>query len=61
VVSLVAFNLGVEVGQLAVVMAVMPLAYAVRASTFYRQAVMKWGSSAIAALACVWLVQRAIG
>jgi len=61
VVSLVAFNLGVEVGQLAVVMAVMPLAYAVRASTFYRQTIMKWGSSAIAAVAFVWLVQRAIG
>jgi hypothetical protein len=61
VVSLVAFNLGVELGQLAVVMAVMPLAYAVRASAFYRKTVMQWGSSAIAALAVVWLVQRAIG
>jgi hypothetical protein len=60
-VSLVAFNLGVEVGQLAVVLAVMPLAYAVRATTFYRRTVMQWGSSAIAALALVWLVQRAIG
>jgi hypothetical protein len=61
VVSLVAFNLGVELGQLAVVMAVMPVAYAVRATAFYRQTVMRWGSSAIAALALVWLVQRAIG
>jgi hypothetical protein len=61
VVSLVGFNLGVELGQLAVVAAVMPLAYAVRASTFYRRTVMQWGSSAIAALALVWLVQRAIG
>jgi hypothetical protein len=61
VVSLVAFNLGVEVGQLAVVMAVMPLAYAIRASPFYRQTVMRWGSSAIAMLAFAWLVQRAIG
>jgi hypothetical protein len=61
VVSLVAFNLGVEVGQLAVVMAIMPVAYAVRATAFYRQTVMQWGSSAIAALALVWLVQRAIG
>ncbi len=58
-VSLVAFNLGVEVGQLAVVLAVMPLAYSVRATRFYRQTVMRWGSSAIAALAFVWLVQRA--
>ena len=61
VVSLVAFNLGVELGQLAVVLAVMPLAYAVRASNFYRRTVMQWGSSAIAGLALVWLVQRAMG
>ena len=61
VVSLVAFNLGVEVGQLAVVLAVMPLAYTVRASAFYRRTVMQWGSSAIAGLALVWLVQRAVG
>ena len=60
-ISLVAFNLGVEVGQLAVVVAVMPVAYAVRATTFYRHTVMRWGSSAIAALAFVWLVQRAVG
>ena len=61
VVSLVAFNLGVELGQLAVVLAVMPLAYTVRASAFYRRTVMQWGSSAIAGLALVWLVQRAVG
>jgi hypothetical protein len=61
VVSLVAFNIGVELGQLAVVMAVMPVAYAVRATAFYRRTVMQWGSSAIAALALVWLVQRATG
>jgi hypothetical protein len=58
-ISLVAFNLGVEVGQLAIVAAVMPLAYTLRASEFYRRTVMQWGSSAIAALALVWLVQRA--
>ena len=60
-ISLVSFNLGVEIGQLAVVVAVMPLAYAVRATSFYRQTVMRWGSSAIAALAFVWLIQRAVG
>lgn len=57
--TLVAFNLGVEVGQLAVVVAVMPIAYAIRSTTLYRRGVMPWGSSAIAALALVWLVQRA--
>jgi len=59
-VSLVAFNLGVEVGQLAVVLAVMPLAYGLRSTAFYRRGVMPWGSSAIACLALVWLVQRAL-
>jgi hypothetical protein len=60
-VSLVAFNLGVEAGQLAVVLAVMPVAYVLRSTTFYRRGVMPWGSSAIAALALVWFVQRAMG
>jgi hypothetical protein len=60
-VSLVAFNLGVEAGQLAVVLAVMPLAYLARSTVFYRRGVMPWGSSAIAALAMVWFVQRAVG
>ena len=57
--SLVSFNAGVELGQLAVVAALMPLAYAIRATTFYRRTILQWGSSAIAALALVWLVQRA--
>jgi hypothetical protein len=59
--SLVSFNLGVETGQLAVVSAVMPMAYAIRTTRFYRQTVMQWGSSAIAVLAFVWLIQRAVG
>jgi HupE / UreJ protein len=59
-VSLVGFNLGVEAGQLAVVLAVMPLAYLLRATSFYRRGVMPWGSSAIAGLALFWLVQRAV-
>ena len=59
--SLVAFNLGVEAGQLAVVLAVMPLAFSIRATRFYRHTVMRWGSTAIGALALVWFVQRAAG
>jgi hypothetical protein len=37
----------------------MPLIYALRNGLFYRRTVMPWGSAAIAALAFVWLVQRA--
>jgi len=59
--SLVAFNLGVEAGQLAVVTAIMPFAYALRATQLYRRGLMPWGSTAIAGVALVWLVQRAMG
>jgi hypothetical protein len=59
-ISLVAFNLGVEAGQLVVVLAVMPLAYFLRATHFYRRGIMPWGSSAIACLALFWFVQRAL-
>jgi hypothetical protein len=59
-VSLVAFNLGVEAGQMAVVLAIMPLAYLFRSTAFYRRGVMPWGSTAIACLALVWFVQRAM-
>src|ERR1700689_4175684 len=57
--SLVAFNCGIEAGQLALVLAVMPIAYAVRRVSAYRRAVLPWGSAAIASLALVWFIQRA--
>jgi HupE / UreJ protein len=60
-VSLVSFNLGVEAGQLAVVLAVMPLAYLLRGTRFYQGALLPWGSTAIAGLALVWFIQRAAG
>ncbi len=60
-VSLLAFNLGVEAGQLAVVLAVMPVAYLLRSTRFYQGALMPWGSTGIAGLALVWLIQRASG
>ena len=59
VLSLVAFNTGIEAGPLAVVLALVPVAYALRTASVYRRTVLPWGSAAIAALAFVWLVQRA--
>jgi HupE / UreJ protein len=58
--SLLSFNLGIETGQLAVVLAVMPVVYAIRASGLYRRAVLPWGSAVIAVVALVWLLQRAL-
>jgi len=59
-ISLLAFNLGIETGQLAVVLGVMPIVYLVRASLVYRRAILPWGSAVIAAIALVWLLQRAL-
>ena len=58
-ISLVAFNCGIEAGQLAVVLGVMPIAYVLRREGAYRRALLPWGSAAIAMLALVWLVERA--
>ena len=58
VLALVGFNLGVEGGQLAIVAVFLPLAFALRRSTFYRRVIMLGGSLVIAALAGVWLVER---
>jgi hypothetical protein len=57
--ALLGFNLGVELGQLAIVAAFLPTAYVLRRSAFYRRVVLLGGSLAIAALAAVWFVERA--
>jgi hypothetical protein len=59
--SLVAFNIGVEIGQLAIVLVVLPLVFAARHTPFYRVAILRAGSAAIALIASVWLVERATG
>lgn len=56
--SLAAFNLGVEMGQLAIVCIFLPLALWVRHTSFYLRQVMTAGSWAVAAVASVWLTQR---
>ena len=58
--ALVGFNLGVEAGQLAIVTAFLPLAYALRGSWFYRRLVFAGGSAAIALVAAVWLAERSL-
>ena len=60
-IALVGFNLGVEVGQLAIVALFLPLAYSLRRSKLYRRTVMLGGSVVIALIAAVWLVERAFG
>lgn len=59
VLALVGFNLGVEAGQLAIVAAFLPIAFALRHTWFYRRLVLLGGSIVIAILASIWLVERA--
>ena len=58
--ALVGFNLGVEVGQLAIVSAFLPIAFALRSTLFYRKLVMSGGSAVVLAVALVWLAERAL-
>jgi hypothetical protein len=57
-VSLVGFNAGVELGQIAIVAVFLPLAYLARNTAFYRKAVLVGGSALIAAVSLVWLAER---
>ena len=58
-VSLVAFNVGVELGQLAVVAVAMPLVYSLCRWRHYPRAVLQGGSLAIVSVASLWFIQRA--
>jgi hypothetical protein len=57
--ALVGFNVGVEVGQLAIIAAFLPLAYVLRGTWAYRRLVFVGGSAAIALVAAIWLAERA--
>ena len=59
--ALVAFNVGVELGQLAIVAGFLPLAYALRRTALYQRVLLRYGSMLIALLASAWLIERAFG
>jgi hypothetical protein len=56
--ALVGFNLGVETGQLAIVAAFLPVAYALRRTWVYRRMIFLGGSAAITLVATLWMVER---
>jgi hypothetical protein len=59
--GLLAFNFGVELGQLAIVLVFVPLAFLLRNARFYRFVVLRGGSLAIAALSLLWFYERVVG
>jgi HupE / UreJ protein len=57
--ALLGFNIGVELGQLAIVLVFLPVAFALRRTPLYRRGVLMGGSLVIALLAGVWFAERA--
>ncbi len=57
-VALGGFNLGVELGQIAIVLVFLPFAWRLRHTIFYRWVVVLCGSLAIAVLGIIWTLQR---
>ena len=59
VLALVGFNVGVELGQMAIVVAFVPIAFWLRTTRFYREGVLTFGSILVALVAGWWFIQRA--
>ena len=59
VLALVGFNIGVEGGQLAIVSAFLPIAFALRYTWLYQRVILFGGSVVIAILATIWFAERA--
>jgi len=58
--ALLGFNLGVELGQLALCAAFVPLAFVTRRTAAYRLVGLAGGSCVALTLACVWFVERSL-
>jgi hypothetical protein len=57
-ISLFGFNIGVELGQLAIVIVFLPIAFLIRKSKFYEIVILKIGSILIALVALIWVIER---
>lgn len=58
--ALLGFNVGVELGQLLLVLLLFPLAYMLRPTRFYRVAVLNGAAAITLLLAGMWFVERAL-
>lgn len=58
---MVLFNVGVELGQLGIVLIAFPVLYYLRKQSWFVPVVVRGGSVAITAVAAYWLVERALG
>ncbi len=56
--ALASFNIGVEIGQLSIVLVLVPIIYMLRKRRFYVPVVLVGASCVIAAVASAWLISR---
>ena len=57
--SLLGFNLGVELGQVVVVMLLFPVLYFLRTNSLYRRILMQAGAVLLIVVAMYWFIERA--
>ncbi|MDA1065725.1 MAG: HupE/UreJ family protein [Verrucomicrobia bacterium] len=58
---LIGFNLGVEIGQIVIVILAFGILYVFRSFQFYVPIVLRFGSAAAGLVATFWLIERAVG
>lgn len=58
--ALIGFNVGVEIGQLAIVAVLMPVIYLIRESVLYRRLLLPAGAVTVSCLAIYWIGVRAL-
>ncbi len=58
--TLVGFNVGVEIGQLAIVAVFLPAAFALRRTWFYQMPVLRLGSAFVILIAGAWCAERVL-
>ncbi len=58
--TLIGFNLGVEIGQLAIVAVFLPVAFALRRTWLYREPLLGFGSVSIGMIAAAWCAERVL-
>lgn len=58
--SLFGFNLGVEIGQVAVILVIFPVLYMIRNYAFFPRIILRFGAVVLIALSTFWFLERAV-
>jgi len=58
--SLFAFNIGVEIGQLAIVSAMLPIMYLMRKNWFYHRVVLPFSACVMVTYGTIWMFERGL-